>query len=84
MLTLSTFWKKDHSNTQVCLLKRAWAFYMKPRAVSMLGIVLEKTWGFANIKVQTSLCIGSLINTFAIRLLENIVLLNTHIYFQLP
>ena len=29
--------------------------------------------GVANIKVQTSLCIGSLISTFAIRLLENIV-----------
>ena len=29
--------------------------------------------GGANIKVQTSLCIGSLISTFAIRLLENIV-----------
>ena len=51
---------------------------MKPRAVLMLGIVLKKTWGFANIKVQTSLCMGSLINTFAIRLLENIVLLSTH------
>ena len=59
---------------------------MKPRKVSMFGIV---NWastrenlggggggggGVANIKVQqTSLCIGSLISTFAIRLLENIV-----------
>ena len=39
-----------------------------------LGLDLRKPGGeVANIKVQTSLCIGSLISTFAIRLLENIV-----------
>ena len=50
---------------------------MNPRTVSMFGIVnwasTGENLGFANIKVQTSLCIGSLISTFAICLLENIV-----------
>ena len=52
---------------------------MKPRKVSMFGIVnwastRENLGGGANDhQVQTSLCIGSLISTFAIRILENIV-----------
>ena len=55
---------------------------MKPRKVSMFGIVnwastrenLGGGGGGANDhQVQTSLCIGSLISTFAIRILENIV-----------
>ena len=56
---------------------------MKPRKVSMFGFV---NWaltrenlggggggGANDHQVQTSLCIGSLISTFAIRILENIV-----------
>ena len=55
---------------------------MKPRKVSMFGIV---NWastrenlgggggGENDHQVQTSLCIGSLISTFAIRILEKIV-----------
>ena len=51
---------------------------MKPRKVSMFGIVnwastRENLGGANDHQVQTNLCIGSLISTFAIRILENIV-----------
>ena len=78
MLTLSIFWKKgsvEYSGmfTQTCMS----VLHENQDSLDVwnckLGLNSRKTWSFANIKVQTSLCIGSLISTFAIRLLENIV-----------
>ena len=69
---------KVQSNTQVCLLKRAWAFYKKPRKVSMFGIVnwastRENLGGGGGGCEHQGADQPVHWQTFAIRLLENIV-----------
>ena len=45
-------------HTQVCLLKRAWAFYMKDRTVSMLRIRRKKTRAFDRHSVNKAYTCG--------------------------